>query len=63
MKNLSFRKLSKQVNIEPKIIKFNYDNTELKSFDRFVDKHPFVPSNEMKEKQDVRKYLISSLLH
>ncbi|MDU4789252.1 NAD(+) synthase [Clostridium paraputrificum] len=46
MKNLSFRDSSKQVNIEPKIIKFNYDNTELKSFDRFVDKHPFVPSNE-----------------
>ena len=46
MKNLSFRDSSKQVSIEPKIIKFNYDNTELKSFDRFVDKHPFVPSNE-----------------
>ena len=46
MKNLSFRDSSKQVNIEPKIIKFNYDDTKLKSFDRFVDKHPFVPSNE-----------------
>ena len=46
MKNLSFRDSAKYINIEPKIIKFNYDNTELKSFDRFIDKHPFVPSNE-----------------
>ena len=64
IKNLSFRDSSKQVNIEPKIIKFNYDNTELKYFDRFVDKHPFVPSNEYeRENRNVRKYLISSLLH
>ena len=46
MKNLSFRDSSKMINIEPKNIYFNFDNTEIKNFDRYIDKHPFVPSNE-----------------
>ena len=29
-----------------KIYHFKFNNTEIKDFDRYVDKHPFVPSNE-----------------
>ncbi|PRR84047.1 NAD(+) synthase [Clostridium vincentii] len=46
MKNLSFRDSSKMVNMEPKIINFAYDDTKIKNFDRIIDKHPFVPSNQ-----------------
>ena len=47
MKNLSFRDASKSLPFEPKIIKFTYKDTSLKNFDRFIDKHPFVPSNHL----------------
>lgn len=46
LKNLSFRDSSKILYIEPQIINFSYDNTEILNFDRYIDKHPFVPSNE-----------------
>jgi NAD+ synthase (glutamine-hydrolysing) len=46
MKNLSFRDSSKMINMEPKIINFIYEDTKIKLFDRIIDKHPFVPSNE-----------------
>ena len=50
LKNLSFRDSSNLVNIKPKIIKFNYENVNIDKFDRFIDKHPFVPSNlELRE--------------
>lgn len=50
LKNLSFRDASNLININPKIIKFNYDNVNIDNFDRFIDKHPFVPSNlELRE--------------
>ena len=44
MKNISFRDSSATNNID--IVKFNFRNTELNDFHRYVDKHPFVPSNE-----------------
>lgn len=46
LKNLSFRDSSKILYTEPQIINFSYDNTEILNFDRYIDKHPFVPSNE-----------------
>ena len=46
MKNLSFRDSSKMINMDPNIINFTYEDTKIKDFDRLIDKHPFVPSNE-----------------
>ncbi|MDD6796644.1 MAG: NAD(+) synthase, partial [Clostridiaceae bacterium] len=46
MKNLSFRDSSKMLNIEPNNIYFEFENLDFGVFDRYVDKHPFVPSNE-----------------
>ena len=31
---------------KPKNINFNFKNTKINNFDRYIDKHPFVPSNE-----------------
>ncbi|MGL5648163.1 MAG: NAD(+) synthase [Clostridium sp.] len=45
LKNLSFRDESKNLNIKPTIIKFKFNNTTINNFDKFIDKHPFVPSN------------------
>ena len=46
MKNLSFRDSSRMQKTFPRFIKFKFDSTEISNFDRFIDKHPFVPSNE-----------------
>jgi NAD+ synthase (glutamine-hydrolysing) len=46
MKNLSFRDSSKFMNKKPVIINFEFGDTSLNVFDRFIDKHPFVPSFE-----------------
>lgn len=46
LKNLSFRDSSKILYTEPQIINFSYDNTKILDFNRYIDKHPFVPSNE-----------------
>ena len=46
MKNISFRDSLKLTDIEPKMIKFKFDSTKINKFDRFVDKHPFVPSSK-----------------
>jgi len=46
MKNLSFKDSSKFINKKPNIIKFEFSDTLIKNFNRFVDKHPFVPSFE-----------------
>ncbi|MGL5086232.1 MAG: NAD(+) synthase, partial [Clostridium sp.] len=45
LKNISFRNASSVLPFEPNYIKFNFDSTSISTFDRFVDKHPFVPSN------------------
>lgn len=46
MKNLSFRDSSKFINKNPNMIKFEFSDASISTFDRFVDKHPFVPSYE-----------------
>ena len=46
LKNLSFRDASKIVPFKAKYINFTFTNTKLTTFNRFIDKHPFVPSNE-----------------
>lgn len=46
MKNLSFRDSSKFINKNPNAIKFEFSDVSISTFDRFVDKHPFVPSYE-----------------
>ncbi|MDF2881500.1 MAG: synthetase [Clostridiaceae bacterium] len=46
IKNVSFRDSSKIIPLNIRTINFNFDVLEYGSFDRFVDKHPFVPSNE-----------------
>lgn len=46
MKNLSFRDSSKFINKNPNTIKFEFSDVSISKFDRFVDKHPFVPSYE-----------------
>ena len=45
MKNLSFRD-SSMLQTSPRFIKFKFDSTDISSFDRYIDKHPFVPTNE-----------------
>lgn len=46
LKNLSYRASSQIVPFKAETISFNFKNVEIKEFDRYVDKHPFVPSNE-----------------
>ena len=45
-KNISYRDASKVVPFKARYIKFNFENTNISNFDRYIDKHPFVPSNE-----------------
>ena len=52
MKNLSFRDSARFLNKVPSIVKFEFTNTKIKDFDRFIDKHPFVPSSE--KERDLR---------
>lgn len=52
MKNLSFRDSSRLSPFKAKFIEFNYDSLTLDHFDRYVDKHPFVPSR--KEEMTIR---------
>ena len=51
LKNLSYRASSKLVHFKAKNINFNFKNTKIKEFDRYVDKHPFVPSNEYEREE------------
>ncbi|MGL5381115.1 NAD(+) synthase [Clostridium sp.] len=51
LKNISFRNAQNTVPFQGKYINFKFDNIEIKEFDRFIDKHPFVPSNE-KEREE-----------
>ncbi|NLK94477.1 MAG: NAD(+) synthase [Clostridiales bacterium] len=46
IKNLSFRDSAKFLPFKAKEISFAFKNTKVNNFDRFIDKHPFVPSNE-----------------
>lgn len=46
IKNISFRNSTFNENNEPRFIPFNLDNTEIKNFDREIDKHPFLPKSQ-----------------
>ncbi|MFD3156060.1 NAD(+) synthase [Haloimpatiens sp. FM7330] len=46
LKNVSFRDSIKLCPYEAKTIEFEFSSYNLKNFDRYLDKHPFVPSNE-----------------
>ena len=48
MKNLSYRDSSKLIPFEAKYINFEFKDTEISDFDRYIDKHPFVPSDKHK---------------
>ncbi|PRR69830.1 NAD(+) synthase [Clostridium thermopalmarium] len=46
IRNLSFRDSTRLCPFEPFEINFEFENTKPHNFDRFIDKHPFVPSDE-----------------
>ncbi|ABG85766.1 NAD(+) synthase [Clostridium perfringens] len=46
IKNISFRNSTFNENNDPKFIPFNLENTEIKNFDREIDKHPFLPKSQ-----------------
>lgn len=46
LKNISFRDSIKLCPYKANIIEFKFKDLKLGEFDRFIDKHPFVPSNE-----------------
>ena len=46
LKNISFRDSNKNLSVKPIVINFQYDSAPIDSFDRFIDKHPFVPSSK-----------------
>ena len=52
MKNLSFRDATKNLSLNTNFIKFEFDDISIYNFDRFIDRHPFVPSSE--QECDVR---------
>lgn len=45
LKNISFRDNLRYIPYSPKFINFTYEDTTIKDFDRYINKHPFVPSN------------------
>lgn len=51
LKNLSFRDSSKITPFIPRIINFNFESVTLNKFDRYIDKHPFVPSRKEEMEQ------------
>lgn len=55
LKNLSYRASSNIVPFKAKNILFKFNNIEIKNFDRYVDKHPFVPSNEHEREERCRE--------
>lgn len=47
LKNLSFRDNKGLLPAPIDIIKFKFDSTAIRYFDRYIDKHPFVPGNPL----------------
>ncbi len=45
--NITFRDSIVDDNFEPVIIPFTFANVRVDNYDRFIDMHPFVPSNEL----------------
>jgi NAD+ synthase (glutamine-hydrolysing) len=46
LKNVSFRDSVDFCPFKGEYINFNFDNIKISEFDRYIDRHPFVPSNE-----------------
>lgn len=55
LRNVSFSDNSKTQGLEFTEIEFDFDNTTIFNFDRFVYKHPFVPSNEQQRELRCRE--------
>ncbi|MCY6355778.1 NAD(+) synthase [Clostridium sp. ZS2-4] len=55
LKNLSFRDSTRFCPFEVREIHFSFSDISCKNFDRFVDKHPFVPSNENEREERCRE--------
>ncbi|MCR3759792.1 NAD(+) synthase [Clostridium felsineum] len=51
LKNVTFRDSIKLCTFKPNYIDFTFSNWNMGNFDRFIDSHPFVPSNE-KQRED-----------
>ncbi|WP_238881373.1 NAD(+) synthase [Clostridium sp. YIM B02551] len=45
-KNISFRDSYKSLPFEPELISFQYKSTKISNFNRYIAKHPFVPSSD-----------------
>ncbi|MGG7213133.1 NAD(+) synthase [Clostridium nigeriense] len=58
LKNISYRDASRIVPFDAKIINFNYKENNISNFDRYLDKHPFVPSNA-KQREERCKEIFS----
>ncbi|NMM62910.1 NAD(+) synthase [Clostridium sp. P21] len=52
LRNVSFRDSVKLIPFEPLQINFEFESVDYKNFDRYIDKHPFVPSN--KDQRNIR---------
>ncbi|GFZ31540.1 NAD(+) synthase [Clostridium zeae] len=50
LKNVSFRDTARLTTFEFRNIEFAFDNVNITDFNRFIDKHPFVPSSEAQRK-------------
>jgi NAD+ synthase (glutamine-hydrolysing) len=55
LRNVSFRDSIKLTSLRAREIKFNFKNAQYGVFDRFVDKHPFVPSNDKLREERCRE--------
>lgn len=55
LKNLSFRENTRVCPFEVREIPFSFSDISSNDFDRFVDKHPFVPSNENEREERCRE--------
>ncbi len=58
LKNLSFRDASRLSPFKALEINFTFINTKPSIFDRYIDKHPFVPTNE-KEREERSKEIFN----
>lgn len=55
LKNLSFRESTRLCPFEIREIAFSFSDISCNDFDKFVDKHPFVPSNEDEREERCRE--------
>lgn len=55
LKNISFRDGAKLCPYKAKVVEFKFKSIKVGKFNRFIDKHPFVPSNEALREQRCRE--------